>query len=169
MSDRDASSHAEAGVKVPKEPEDPVPGEVEPTPEEDAAQAVMQWLTGNPDTNAGSVCILRDHKTVVVYWKGDPPADLQRFVAGQPVPVAIRKATYSRAELVAAARSLLEANKGVISSAGPNDDFSGVGISLSSNAPETALEALRAQSEVPIEFRGVRDVTYGRPSSPTFD
>jgi hypothetical protein len=129
----------------------------------------MQWLTENPDTNAGGVCILRDHKTVVVYWKGDPPADLQRFVAGQPVPVAIRKATYSRAELVAAARFLLEANKGVISSAGPNDDFSGVGISLSSKAPETALEALRAQCEVPIEFRGVRDVTYGRPSSRTFD
>ena len=37
MSDRYASSHPEAGVKVPKEPEDPVPGEVEPTPEEDAA------------------------------------------------------------------------------------------------------------------------------------
>ena len=70
---------------------------------------------------------------------------------------------------MAAARSLVEANKGVISSAGPNDDFSGVGISLSSKAPETALAALRAQSEVPIEFRGVRDVTYGRPSSPTFD
>jgi hypothetical protein len=69
MSDSDASSHAEAGVKVPKDPEGLVPGEVQPTPEEDAAHAVMRWLTQNPDTNAGSVRILDDHKTVVVIGK----------------------------------------------------------------------------------------------------
>jgi hypothetical protein len=140
------------------DPQGPVPGEVQPTPEEDAAQAVMQWLDENPRPNAGSVRILDDHKTVVVYWKGDPPADLQQFVAGQPVPVTIRKAAYSRAELVAAARSLLAANKGVMTSAGPNSDFSGVGITLSSKAPKTALAAVRAQSAVPIEFRGVLDI-----------
>jgi hypothetical protein len=169
MSDSDASSHPEAGVKVPKDPEGPVLGEVQPTAAEDAADAVMRWLTENPDTNAGSVRILDDRKTVVVYWKGDPPTELQQVVASQSVPVTIRQATYSRAELVAAARSLMEANKGVISSAGPNHDFSGVGITLSSKAPETALAALRAQSAVPIEFRGVQDITYGRPSPRTFD
>jgi hypothetical protein len=115
MSDSDASSHPDAGVKVPRDPEGLVPGEVQPTAEEDAADAVMRWLTENPDTNAGSVRILDDHKTVVVYWKGDPPAELQQVVASQPVPVAIRQAIYSRAELVAAARSLMAANKGVIS------------------------------------------------------
>jgi hypothetical protein len=140
------------------DPQGPVPGEVQPTPEEDVAQAVMQWLDENPRPNAGSVRILDDHKTVVVYWKGDPPADLQQFVAGQPVPVTIRKAAYSRAELVAAARSLMEANRGVLSSAGPNHDFSGVGITLSSKAPPAALAAVRAQSAVPIEFRGVLDI-----------
>ena len=171
MSDSDASSHPDAGVKVPRDPEGLVPGEVQPTAEDDAAQAVMQWLTENPDTNAGSVRILDDHKTVVVYWKGDPPAELQEFVASQPVPVAIRQAIYSRAELVAAARSLMAANKGVISSAGPSHDFSAVGITLSSKALATALAAVRAQSAVPIEFRGVRDITYGpgRASSRTFD
>jgi hypothetical protein len=45
-------------------------------------------------------------------------------VAAQPVPVSIRKAAYSRAELV------------------------------------------RAQSTVPIEFRGVLDITYGRGRTP---
>ena len=171
MSDSDGSSHPEAGAKVPRDPEGLVPGEVQPTPEEDAAQAVMQWLTENPDTNAGSVRILDDHKTVVVYWKGDPPAELQEFVASQPVPVTIRKATYSRAELVAAAKSLMAANKGVITAAAPNHDFSGVWITLSSKAPSTALAAVRAQSAVPIESGGVLDITYGagRPSSRTFD
>ena len=41
MSDREASSRAEAGVKVPKDPQGPVAGEFQPTPEEDAASAVM--------------------------------------------------------------------------------------------------------------------------------
>lgn len=59
-------------------------GEFQPTPEEDAASAVMQWLAENPRPNAGSVRTLADHKTVVVYWKGDPPADLQQIVAAQP-------------------------------------------------------------------------------------
>lgn len=169
MSDSDASSHPEAGVKVPKDPEGLVPGEVQPTAEEDAADAVMRWLTENPDTNAGSVRILDDHKTVVVYWKGDPPAELQEVVASQPAPVGIRQATYSRAELVAAARSLMESNAGVLTSAGPNSDFSGVGITLSSKAPETAPAVVRAQCAVPIEFRGVMDITYGRTSSQTLD
>ncbi|MFC6157178.1 hypothetical protein [Kribbella jiaozuonensis] len=83
MSDSDASSHEEAGAEVPKDPEGPVLGEVQPTPEDEVAQAVMQWLTENPDTNAGSVRILDHHKTVVVYWKGDPPTDLQQIVASQ--------------------------------------------------------------------------------------
>lgn len=138
------------------DPEGPIPV---PTPEDEAAGAVMQWLHENPRPNAGSVRLLADHKTVVVYWKGDPPAELKRFVAGQPVPVTIREAVYSRAELVAAARELVAANPGVVSSAGPNDDFSGVGITLSSKAPQAALAAVRAQSAVPIEFRGVRDIS----------
>ncbi|MFC6157179.1 hypothetical protein [Kribbella jiaozuonensis] len=83
--------------------------------------------------------------------------------------MSIRKAIYSRAELVAAARSLMDANKGVLTSTGPNHDFSGVGITLSSKAPQTALAAVRAQCAVPIEFRGILDVTYGRPSSRTLD
>ncbi|MEV6272935.1 hypothetical protein AB0L64_37600 [Kribbella sp. NPDC051936] len=144
-----------------------------PTPEDEAAGAVMQWLHENPRPNAGSVRILEDRKTVVVYWKGDPPAELQEFVAGQQVPVTIRKAAYSRAELVAASRELMVANRGVVSSAGPNDDFSGVGITLSSKAPPAALAAVRAQSAVPIEFRGVRDISSGPrkrpPSKPRAD
>jgi hypothetical protein len=139
------------------DPQGRVPGEVEPTAEEEAAQAVKQWLVENSEPNAGDVRILADHKTVVVYWKGDPPAELQEIVASQLVPVIIRKATYSRAELIAVARSLMVANKGVMTSAGPNDDFSGVGITLSSKAPQSALAAVRAQSTVPIEFRGVQD------------
>jgi hypothetical protein len=152
---------------APKDPLGPVAGEVQPTPEDEAAQAVMEWLHEKPRPNAGSVRILGDHKTVVVYWKGDPPAELQQLVADLPVPVTIRNAVYSRDELVAAARSLMQANKGVLTSAGPNDDFSGVGVSFSSKAPPTALESVRAQSAVPIESRGVRDIRNAadRPTS----
>jgi hypothetical protein len=147
--------------KDPKDPQGPVAGEIQPTPADEAGQAVMQWLEENPSPNAGTVRILGDHMTVVVYWKGDPPAVLQQFVAGQAVPVTIRQALYSRAELVAAARSLMEASKGVITSAGPNHDFSGVGITLSSKAPQSALAGVRAQSVVPVEFRGVLDIKSG--------
>jgi hypothetical protein len=65
----------------PIDPRGRVPGEVEPTPEEEAAQAVKQWLVENSEPNAGDVRILADDKTVVVYWKGDPPAELQEIVA----------------------------------------------------------------------------------------
>jgi hypothetical protein len=125
------------------DPQGPVPGEIEPTPAEETADAVTQWLREIPRPNAGSVRILDDHKTVVVYWKGDPPAELQELAASQQLPVSIRQATYSRAELVAAARSLMEANHGVITSAGPNRDFSAVGITLSAKAPPTALVPLQ--------------------------
>jgi hypothetical protein len=140
----------------------------EPTPEEEVAQALMQWLTDNPNPNAGTVCLRDDRKTVVIYWKGDPPADLQRLATSQPIPVAIRQATYSKVELVTVARWLIGNHRGVISSAGPSNDFSGVGITLSSKAPQTALAAVIAQSPVPIEFRGVMDIRSGpgRPSSP---
>lgn len=74
------------------------------------------------------------------------------------MPVTIREATYSRVELVTAARSLIDANKGVMTSAGPNHDFSAVAITLSSKAPETATASVKAQSPVPIEFRGVPDI-----------
>jgi hypothetical protein len=157
------ASSANAAVAIqqggdPKDPQGPVAGEVHPTPQEDVASVVMQWLDDNPSPNAGTVSITADHKNVVVYWKGDPPADLQQFVAGLPIPVAIHKAAYSRAELVAAARSLLEANHGVVTSAGPNDDFSAVGVSFSSKAPPTALAAVRAQTAVPVESRGIQDI-----------
>jgi hypothetical protein len=118
----------------------------------------MQWLDDHPRPNAGTVSITADHKNVVVYWKGDPPADLQQFVSGLPIPVAIRKAAYSRAELVAVAVSLVEANHGVVTSAGPNDDFSGVGVSFSSKALPIALAAVRAQTAVPVESRGIQDI-----------
>lgn len=52
----------------------------------------------------------------------------------------------------------MKANKGVVTSAGPNTDFSAVGVTLSSKAPQTALAAVRAQSEVPVESRGVLDI-----------
>lgn len=166
-----SSANAAAPIKQggdPKDPQGPVAGEVQPTPEEDAASAVMKWIAENPRPDAGSVRILADHKTVEVYWKGDPPADLQQIVAAQPVPMTIRKATYSRDELVAAARSLVRANKGVVTSAGPNTDLSAVGVSFSSSAPQTALAAVRAQSAVPVESRGVLDLkaTSGRGAHP---
>ncbi|MFG1819832.1 hypothetical protein ACGFIF_39170 [Kribbella sp. NPDC049174] len=131
----------------------------------------MQWLDENPDVNAGKVRILEDHKTVVVYWKGDPPAGLLDFVTSLPVPVSVRKATYSKAELMAAARVLKRDNPGVVSGAGPNRDYSAVRITLSKKvpAPETMLAALRARGLVPIEFGGVEEVVSldGRTPSRT--
>ncbi|MFG1819822.1 hypothetical protein ACGFIF_39110 [Kribbella sp. NPDC049174] len=144
--------------------EGPIPAS---TPAEDAASAVTQWLVENHSPDAGKVRILADHETVVVYWKGDPPADLQQIVAAQPVPVTIRKATYSRDELVAAAKELIDANRGVITAAGPNHDLSAVWITFSSKAPQTALAAVRTQSAVPVESGGVLDIksTSGRATT----
>ncbi|GAA3600981.1 hypothetical protein GCM10022235_86170 [Kribbella ginsengisoli] len=133
-------------------------GEILPTPADEAAQAVMGWLVEHPSTDAGTVRILRDRETVVVYWKGAPPAELKQVVASQVVPVAIRNAVYSRTELVAAAWALMRANRGVVNSAGPNSDFTAVGFTIRPDAPESAVEAVRAGSAVPVEFRGVEDI-----------
>ncbi|WP_327640796.1 hypothetical protein OHB24_21105 [Kribbella sp. NBC_00482] len=127
---------------------------------ETAAQALMALLEENPSASRGGVAVAEDRKSVVVYWKGDPPASVKSFAAGQPVPVVFRGAAYSQAELMAAAWSLLEENKGVVTSAGPSSDYSGVAIGLSSKvpAPEAAVAALKAHAAVPIEFIGIEDI-----------
>lgn len=144
----------------PRDPTGPVKGEVLPTPVETAAQALMALLEENPSASRGGVAVAEDRKSVVVYWKGDPPASVKSFAAGQPVPVVFRGAAYSQAELMAAAWSLLEENKGVVTSAGPSSDYSGVAIGLSSKvpAPEAAVAALKAHAAVPIEFIGIEDI-----------
>ncbi|MGW6197001.1 hypothetical protein ACWF0M_12715 [Kribbella sp. NPDC055110] len=143
----------------PKDPSGPISGELLPTPEETTAQALMQWLSLNPNTSVGGVRILDDHKTVVVYWKGSPPPALQDFASTLPVPVTSRGAAYSKDELVAAGHEVMRENPEVTSAA-PSRDYSGVTITLSSKtaAPATTLTTIRAQSAVPIVLRGIEDI-----------
>jgi hypothetical protein len=128
-----------------------------PTQAETAAQALSAWIAENPSADMGGLRVLRDHQTVVVYWKGTAPADLRSLAARQPVPVTFRVAAYSREELMPVAKSLVSNNRDIVDSAGPSSDYCGVGVRLKSTAPSTALAEMRAASSVPIVFEGFGD------------
>jgi hypothetical protein len=128
-----------------------------PTPSEEAGDVLAGWIYDHPDANKCGVAILRERPGVVVYWKGTPPVGLQRLAAEQPVPVTFRQADYSLEELDPIARSVVADNPGVVSSAGPIRDYSGVGVTLWSKAPPTAMAMLRAKYPVPIRFERYSD------------
>ncbi len=129
-----------------------------PTPTEEASRTLAVWIGEHlgPDYECG-VAITRDGQGVVVYLRGTPPAGLQSLAAEQPVPVTFHRAAYSLQELDPIARSVVADNPGVVSSAGPSRDYSGVGVTLWSKAPPTALAKLRAKYPVPIVFEGYAD------------
>jgi hypothetical protein len=62
-----------------------------PTAAETAGRALGNWIAGHrDDPGAGGVRVLKDRKTVLVYWKGAVPAGLQRLAASLAVPVAFQ-------------------------------------------------------------------------------
>ncbi|MFI5695554.1 hypothetical protein ACIA58_27130 [Kribbella sp. NPDC051586] len=136
----------------------PVPAELMPTPPSTAAQNLSEWIVENPNVNSGGVVILRDREAVAVYWKGTPPAELQSLAAAQAVPVIFHASRYSLADLDPVARQVLADHRDVVSSTGPNRDYSGVSVTLWSTAPvEATMADLNAESDVPILFWKVAD------------
>ncbi|MFI7066350.1 hypothetical protein ACIBL3_35510 [Kribbella sp. NPDC050124] len=129
------------------------------TPAQEAAQVLVGWMQRNPDPeNEGGLKVSRDDPgVVIVYWRGAPPTGLRELAAQQPVPVIFFQAAYSQQELISAVRTLMDDNPDLISSGGPSPDCTGVGVTLWTTAPASALEKLQAASGVPIVFRGFVD------------
>jgi hypothetical protein len=137
--------------KVPRP--GPVPADLMPTPLDITADALSDWIAKNPDVNVGGVRILREMKTVAVYWKGTPPDELRSLAAALPMPVTFEASPYSLAELDPVAGQMLADHRDVVSSTGPGNDYSGVSVTLWSTAPVDATMAeLNAKTSVPIIF-----------------
>lgn len=120
-------------------------------------RTLSAWIADHPgDPAAGGVRILKDHNTILVYWKGTVPPGLQSLADRQPVPVTFQAAAYSSAELAAAVHAVMVNNPDV-ASAGFLSDYSGIQVTLSFKAPPNALAAVEASSSVPIVLRGIGD------------
>ncbi|MGW1341112.1 hypothetical protein ACWCOV_08670 [Kribbella sp. NPDC002412] len=131
-----------------------------PDPAETAGRALGNWIADHPDDSAsGGVRVLKDRKTVLVYWKGAVPDGLQSLAAGQPVPVTFKPAPYSRAELTAAVTEVMVNNPDTVSAAGSTPDYTGISVVLSAKAPANALAEVQAKatSSIPIVLRKVGD------------
>ncbi|MFI5712964.1 hypothetical protein [Kribbella sp. NPDC051620] len=89
---------------------------------------------------------------LVVYWKGEVPAELRRLADEQPVPVTFAPAAFSLGELMPVARRLMTDHSAILESTGPAKDFSGVSAWLKDDAPTAAVEALIADAGVPVVF-----------------
>lgn len=130
-----------------------------PTAAETAGRTLGNWIADHrDDPGAGGVRVLKDRKTVLVYWKGAVPAGLRRLAASQAVPVTFQPAAYSRAELTAAVLAVMDNNPDV-SAAGSEPDYSGISVVVSSKAPANAFAQVKATSSVPIVLRWIGDPT----------
>jgi hypothetical protein len=117
------------------------------------------WIADHrDDPGAGGVRVLKDRKTVLVYWKGTAPAGLQQLAASQAVPVTFQPAAYSRAELTAAVIAVMDNNPDV-SAGGSEPDYSGISVVVSSKAPANAFAQIKATSNVPVTLRWIGDPT----------
>lgn len=126
---------------------------------ENAGRNLAEWIADHrDDPGAGGVRVLKDRKTVLVYWKGAVPAGLQRLAASQAVPVTFQPAAYSRAELTAAVIAVMDTNPDV-SAAGSEPDYSGISVVVSSKAPANAFAQVKATSSVPVALRWIGDPT----------
>ncbi|WP_410787037.1 hypothetical protein [Kribbella sp. C-35] len=103
---------------------------------------------------AGGVAISDDLAKVNVYWKGTVPPDLQTLGAAQPAPVAFRSATYSNDELTATSQMLIDYFPGMVTSAGPTQDWSGVVVTFKSSPPANAMTLLGSVTATPITSLG---------------
>ena len=137
-----------------------------PTAAEAAGRALGNWIADHrDDAGAGGVRVLKDRKTVLVYWKGAVPAGLQRLAASQAVPVTFQPAAYSRAELTAAVIAVMDNPD--VSAAGSEPDYSGISVVVSSKAPANAFAKVKATSSIPVALRWIGDPTPLDGRAPT--
>ncbi|MEV6411445.1 hypothetical protein [Kribbella sp. NPDC051718] len=145
----------ERGGKIPREPEVPLPDgwiTPPPTPAQLASRVLMDWIRAHFGDTAGAVDGRRDREALVVYWKGEAPAELRRLADEQPVPVTFEQAAFSLGELMPIAKRLIGDHGAIVESTGPAKDFSGVSVWLKDDAPTAAVEALIADAGVPVVF-----------------
>jgi hypothetical protein len=130
-----------------------------PTRAEKAGRKLAEWIADHPDdSGAGGVRVLKDRKTVLVYWKETAPAGLRWLAARLPVRVTFEQAAYSRAELTAAVIAVMDNNPDV-SAAGSEPDYSGISVVVSSKASANAFTQIKATSSVPTALRWIGDPT----------
>jgi hypothetical protein len=82
---------------------------------------------------------------------------LKKLAGAQAVPVIFKLAAYSLEELIPVVKQLVSDNRGIVDSAGPSSDYSGISVTLRSKAPANALTQLRAQTTIPIVSDGIGD------------
>ncbi|GIM73543.1 hypothetical protein Aco04nite_35770 [Winogradskya consettensis] len=70
--------------------------------------------------------------SIVLPWKGAPPAEVAQLVAEQPVPVSMLDVKYSAAELLTMAKQVADANPDTVASVGPNAMYDGLEIETAS-------------------------------------
>ncbi|MFC5263813.1 hypothetical protein ACFPJ1_16995 [Kribbella qitaiheensis] len=139
----------------PSPEQSPIPAEFLPTAAETAAMALSDWLEEHPSAaGKGGVAISDDLTKVNVYWKGTAPPDLESLATTQPAPVSFRSAAYSNNELSATSQMLIDYLPGMVTSAGPNQDWSGVVVTLKSSAPANTMTLLSSATTTPITSLG---------------
>ena len=123
---------------------------------EKTGRKLAEWIAKHPDDRtAGGVRVLKDRRSVLVYWKGTAPAGLRLLAARQPVSVTFQQAAYSRAELTAAVAAVMKNPD--VSAAGSESDYSGISVVLSAKAPANAFARIKATSTVPTTLRWIGD------------
>ncbi|GAA0942108.1 hypothetical protein GCM10009554_34320 [Kribbella koreensis] len=137
-----------------KTPEEPLPDgwiTPPPTPAQTSSRLLGEWIRAHFGDTAGCVRSHRDREDLMIYWKGEAPAELHRLAAEQPVPVTFEQAAFSLGELMPIARRLMTDHRAILESTGPTEDLSGVSVRLKDDAPAaTAVEALIADAGVPV-------------------
>lgn len=116
------------GTIPPSEVSDP------PTASQQAVDDVAAQLTGFEQVPGyGRVSVDYANAEVTVVWKGEPPAEVKALTGSRPngVDVNIEQSRYSEAELVQAARRVLnapsdEVGGATVAAALPNEDLSGL-------------------------------------------
>ncbi|MBB3045573.1 hypothetical protein [Nocardioides soli] len=154
---------------------------------------VTEALAANHDrAGFASVVVDEDRHVVTIRWSGEIPADIKRQAGDHDgVEVEVLPARYAEEELVAASRELMESNRNFavekvagsdvvlpgIRRVGPNDDRSGLIVTLSPDAYKQR-EALsfgaltKAQENIPLTYEvdeapaGVGDLGRTNDSAP---
>jgi hypothetical protein len=99
-------------------------------------------------TGYAGIAVDVEQNAVDLYWHGELPAEVREIVASAPVRV--HSAAYAEADLVAQAQRVAQLPG--VTQTGPKVDGSGLIVKVSSTAPRSTLDALRATVAVPYDL-----------------
>lgn len=110
------------------------------------ADALQKWLQDRPDADDVSFAVDEKRGVLLVYAKWPPSAEFRAVAdaTGHGEVLVWNRTRYSPRELDHAAVAVMEANltgPGAVLSSGPNDDFSGLKVSLAGDSFHTDFSA----------------------------